>query len=79
MSGAAIFGLAFALAVLDAVVCFRLQSVVVQERTSGICAASVAEARATASQHLSTILQNNLIVPECGPGNWVQVASLNLT
>ena len=79
MSGAAIFGLAFGLVVFDAVVCFRLQSVVIQERTSGICPASVAEARANASQRLSTILQNNLAVPECGPGYWVQVASLNLT
>ena len=79
MSGAAIFGLAFTLAVFDAVVCFRLQSVVVQERTSGICPASVAEARANASQRLSTILQNNLTVPKCGPGYWVRVASLKLT
>ena len=79
MSGAAIFGLAFALVVFDAVVCFRLQSVVVKERTSGICPASVAEARANASQRLRTILLNHLTVPECGPGYWVQVASLNLT
>ena len=77
MSGAAIFGLAFALAVFDAVVCFRLQSV--QERTSGVCPASVTEARANASQRLSIILQNSLTVPECGPGYWMQVASLNLT
>ena len=79
MSGAAIFGLAFALVVFDAVVCFRLQSVVIQERTSGICPASVAEARANASQRLSTISQNNLTVSKCGPGYWVRVASLKMT
>ena len=79
MSGAAILGVACILKVFNIVVCFRLHPMVIQERTSGICPVSVAETRANASQRLFTILQNNLTVPECGPGYWVQVASLNLT
>lgn len=79
MLKASILLLPYTFMVFHVVTCVRIQSVTVQEKTSGICPAKAEETRANASQLIRTALENYLLVPECGPGNWVQVASVNLS
>ena len=79
MSRALFVCLSMILVLLDVSFSLRLRLAVALDETDAPCPTYAAEARNYASQQVLALLQNQVPVPECGPGYWVQVANLNLT